>query len=216
LGMDQRAAHATSLAAIVPIAASGVGGYALEGSIDWTATALLAGGSAAGANIGTRALQRLSEQTLRRAFAGFMVLAAIALLLHISEGTGRGEIDAALAGGFIAVGVVSGVLAGLLGVGGGIVIVPALVLLFAVPNAVAKGTSLAVIIPTAVVGTVQNVRRGAADLAVAGTVGFGGVVAAFAASLVSVRLDPRLSAVLFAVLLVAVAARLLVKREART
>jgi uncharacterized membrane protein YfcA len=216
LGMAQRTAHATSLAAIVPIAASGVAGYALEGSVDWAAAVWLAAGSAAGAVIGAGALQRLSQPTLRRAFAGLLLLSAIALLLHATEGAGRGDLDPALVTGLLAAGVFSGILAGLLGVGGGIVIVPALVLLFAIPNAVAKGISLLVIIPTAVAGTAYNVRKKTADLPTAAWVGLGGVVAAFAASLASVRLDPRLSSILFAVLLLAVAGRMLARRADRT
>jgi uncharacterized protein len=212
LYMGQRLAHATSLAAIIPIAASAVAGYALEGSIDWPAAAWLAVGAAVGAVLGARALQRLSEQALRRTFAGFLLVSALALLLHLSDGTGRGELGPALAAGLLVAGILSGVLAGLLGVGGGIVIVPTLILLFSLPNAVAKGTSLVVILPTAVAGTLHNVRKRAADLVTAAWVGLGGVIAAFAASLLSVRLDPRISSVLFAVLLVAVAARLLARR----
>lgn len=212
LGMAQRSAHATSLAAIIPIAASGVAGYALEGSVDWAAGAWLGAGSAAGAVVGTRALQRLSQMTLRRAFAGFLLLSALALLLHVSEGSGRGDLSPAMAAGLIAAGVFAGILAGLLGVGGGIVIVPVLVLLFSIPDAAAKGTSLLVIIPTAVAGTAYNVKKRTADLPTAAWVGLGGVAAAFGASLASVRLDPRLSSILFAVLLVAVAAQLLARR----
>lgn len=212
LRMGQRLAHATSLAAIIPIAASAVAGYALEGSIDWAAAAWLAGGAAMGAVAGARMLQRISEAALRRTFAGFLLLSALALLLHITDGPGRAEIGPALAAGFVLAGVMSGVLAGLLGVGGGIVVVPALILLFAMPNAVAKGTSLVVILPTALAGTLQNVKHGA-DLVTAGWVGLGGVVAAFAASLVSVRLDPRVSSVLFAGLLVVVAVRMLTRRQ---
>jgi hypothetical protein len=211
LRMSQRLAHATSLAAIVPIAASGVAGYALEGSVDWPAAAWLASGATAGAVVGAGALHRLSELTLGRAFAGFMLLSAVALLLHVSDGAGRGDLGPALAAALVAMGAASGVLAGLLGVGGGILIVPALILLFALPNAVAKGTSLVVIIPTAMAGTVHNVRKHAADLVAAGWIGLGRVAAAFAASLVSVRLDPRLSSVLFAVLLATVAGRLLAR-----
>lgn len=209
IGMAQRSAHATSLAAIIPIAASGVAGYALEGSVDWAAGAWLAAGSAAGAVAGTRALQRLSQPALRRAFAGFLLLSALALLLHVSEGSGRGDLRPALVVGLLAAGVLAGGLAGLLGVGGGIVIVPVLVLLFSFPDAVAKGTSLFVIIPAAAAGTAYNVKKRTADLPTAAWVGLGGVVAAFGASLASVRLDPRLSSILFAILLVAVAARML-------
>lgn len=214
--MAQRTAHATSLAAIIPIAAAGVAGYAVEGSVDWAAGAWLAAGSAAGAVVGTRALQRLSQLALGRAFAGFMLLSALALLLHVSEGPGRGDLGPAMAAGLLVAGVLAGVLAGLLGVGGGILIVPVLVLLFSIPDAVAKGTSLLVIIPTAMAGTAYNVRKRTADLPTAAWVGLGGVVAAFGASLASVRLDPRLSSILFAVLLVAVAARLLARPPNRS
>jgi uncharacterized membrane protein YfcA len=49
--------------------------------------------------------------------------------------------------GLLALGVVSGAFAGLVGVGGGIVIVPALVFLFGMPQHMAQGTSLALLLP---------------------------------------------------------------------
>ncbi len=207
-GMAQRKAHATSLAAIVPIAVAAALGYAIEGAVDWMAALLLTVGAAVGTVAGTRALRRLPERTLRIAFAGFMLLAAALLPVEVTS-VGTTTIDVGVSALLVAVGVVAGALAGLLGVGGGIVMVPALVLLASVPQAVAKGTSLAVIVPTALVGTIQNVRRGDADLSVAAVAGGAGVLFAFLASLVSVRMDPLLSAVLFGLLLVAVAARLL-------
>ncbi len=107
--------------------------------------------------------------------------------------------------------MVSGAVAGLLGVGGGIVIVPALVLLFSIPDAVAKGTSLLVIIPTGLVGTISNVRAANANLPVATVVGVFGAVSAFGGSQLSTLLPPRVSRLLFALLLLAVAAQLLVR-----
>ena len=206
--MEQRRAHGTSLAAIVPIATGGVIGYAVEGSVDWPAAGLLAAGSAAGAVAGTHWLNVVSERALRRGFAAFLVLGAIGLLLHVSAQVDRAPLSIVLAGALVAVGIISGVLAGLLGVGGGIVMVPAMVFLLSVPDAVAKGTSLVVIIPTAVVGTIRNARAGNADLRLAAITGAAGVAAAFAASLLAVRLDPGVSAALFAALLAIVAARM--------
>ncbi len=111
--------------------------------------------------------------------------------------------------GLVAVGVVAGTLSGLLGVGGGVVTIPALVLLVGVPAAVAKGSSLAVIIPTAVEGTRRNVARHNADLRTAAVVGVSGTASSFLASLLSVGLDEELSNRLFAGLLLVVAAKLL-------
>jgi uncharacterized membrane protein YfcA len=115
----------------------------------------------------------------------------------------------------VVVGMVAGALAGLLGVGGGIVMVPGLVLLAGVPQSVAKGTSLLVIIPTALVGTVRNVSHGDVDLPVALVVGLAGLVTSFVASILAVKMNPILSAVLFGALLVTMAGRLLLAARGR-
>ena len=211
MAMDQRLAHGTSLAAIVPIALAGVGGYALEDAVDWAAGGLLVIGAAAGALIGTRALRTIRERWLRALFGILLIAAAVRLFFPVPEAMGRGPLDAAGVFGLIAIGMVSGAVAGLLGVGGGIVIVPALVLLFSVPDGLAKGTSLLVIIPTGLVGTISNVRAGNVNLSVAGIVGGVGVASAFGASLLSTALSGRLSRILFALLLLTVAAQMLLR-----
>jgi uncharacterized membrane protein YfcA len=211
MGMGQRLAHGTSLAAIAPIAVAGVAGYAIQDSIDWIAAGLITLGAASGAIIGTRALRSISPRALRLAFVAFLLVTAIRLLVDVPQAAGRGSLDALMVIGLIALGVVSGTLAGLLGVGGGIVIIPVLVLLFSVPDVIAKGTSLAVIIPTAMVGTVRNMAHGNADLPVAAVVGLFGVASAFGASQLAVRLSPTLSGVLFATLLLAVAANMILR-----
>jgi uncharacterized protein len=215
LGMPQRRAHATSLAAIVPIAAAGAAGYAVDGAVDWGAAGLLIAGSAAGAVAGTHALSRIPEGHLRIIYALFLLAAAAALPLGVRAGDGAVSIDLTAGVLLVGLGVVAGAMAGLLGVGGGIVMVPGLVLVASVPQEVAKGTSLAVIIPTALVGTVRNVRRGDVELPVAAAVGLAGVVTSFLASILSLRMDPLVAAVLFGALLIAMAIRLLLAARGR-
>lgn len=60
----------------------------------------------------------------------------------------------------LGIGVVSGIVAALCGVGGGVVMVPAFVFLLAMPQRQAVATSLAIIIPTALMATTQNSRHG--------------------------------------------------------
>lgn len=207
--MEQRRAHATSLAAIVPIALAGVVGYALDDAVDWAAAGLLTAGAIAGTVAGTRFLRRVPERGLRIIFALFLLISAAFLPFEATSTKPLGELDLLAAAALVGVGLLAGGLAGLLGVGGGIVMVPALVLVLAEPQVIAKGTSLAVIVPTAAAGTISNLRAGLADVRTAAAVGLAGVVAAYAASLLALRLDPLLSAVLFALLLVAMAIRLL-------
>lgn len=67
----------------------------------------------------------------------------------------------------LGIGVLSGVIAALCGVGGGVVMVPAFVMLLKLPQKTAVATSLAIIIPTALMATTQNARSGYVDWKVA-------------------------------------------------
>ena len=77
---EQRRAHATSLAAIVPIAAAGAVVYAADISVDLQVGALLALGSILGAPIGARLLARSAESTLKVAFGVLQILIGIWLV----------------------------------------------------------------------------------------------------------------------------------------
>jgi len=208
LRMDQRLAHGTSLAAVLPIAVSSTLGYALGDKLDWPVAALIAVGAVGGAVIGTQVLHVLPQRALAMCFTVLLALTAVRLVLDHSDAGGRADLGLAAAAGLLALGLASGMLAGLLGVGGGIIMVPVLVVLFHVPPAVAKGTSLAVIVPTSIIGTWRNRRKGNADLPVALVVGLAGVISAFAASQISIGMSETVSNVLFAVLLVVVAVRM--------
>jgi uncharacterized protein len=79
--LSQHQAHATSLAAIVPIAAVAGTRFAIDGSVDWSAAALLSAGTLLGAPVGAWLLARSSAGTLNLAFGGFMLIVAARLLL---------------------------------------------------------------------------------------------------------------------------------------
>jgi uncharacterized membrane protein YfcA len=86
----------------------------------------------------------------------------------------------------VAVGVVAGAYAGLLGVGGGIVIVPAMVLLLDQPQRVAEGTSLLAIVGTAFVAARAHRRNRLILSRWAGLLAMGGVGGAVLGSLIAV------------------------------
>ena len=208
LGFDQRLAHGTSLAAVLPIAISSLTSYALEDEVDWTFGALLAVGAVMGAVIGTHILDRLPHDALAIAFAVLLAATAIRLLFDHSEGSGRADLTAVSVVLVVFIGFLTGVLAGLLGVGGGIFVVPAMVVGFGIPAAMAKGTSLFMIVPTSIMGTWRNRKNGNVDLRVAVILGLAGVVSAFIAGKISVGMSEQLSNTLFAILLLIVAARM--------
>jgi hypothetical protein len=211
--MEQRLAHGTSLAATGPLALAGLVGYAIAGEVDWTIALLLLIGSLVGAVIGTSLLKGLSTRWLTYGFAVLLVLTAVRMLIETPAGSGRAAIGVGGAAGLAGIGLFTGSIAGLMGVGGGIVMVPAQMMLFSIPAVLAKGTSLAVIVPTAALGTFRNLRNGNADLVTALRVGASGAVFSYLASQVSLGLDARVSSVLFGLLLLAAATRMVVRQR---
>jgi len=73
-------------------------------------------------------------------------------------------------------GVAAGTVAGLFGVGGGIIMVPLLVLLFGYEQHIAQGTSLAVMLPLSVAGCWRYAAKGNVEWGVAVALGIGAVV----------------------------------------
>lgn len=160
---DQRRASATSLLAIVATALSGSVSYLLTPGFDfgqlWFA-ALIALGSLTCAPLGSAAMRVLPVATIRLVFATVLVLTAISLFVTLPSRETVLEWSIPVGLGLIALGCVMGFLAGLLGVGGGLIAVPALVLVFGVSDLLAKALSLVAMVPAAITGTVGNVRAG--------------------------------------------------------
>ena len=109
----------------------------------------------------------------------------------------------------IAVGLAAGVLSAALGVGGGIVYVPALVTLFAFAQHEAQGTSLAVIIPTMVVAAFVHARAGRVDWHTVVPLGITAVIGGFLGAQAALALEAPLLRKLFAGLLVIASIRML-------
>src|SRR3712207_648885 len=93
LAMDQRRAHGTSLAAIVPIAIAGVAGFVLDDAVDWPVAAAIIVGAIGGSLIGTTALQVIPQRGLRIAFIAFLLATAARMVVATPDATGRGELD---------------------------------------------------------------------------------------------------------------------------
>jgi uncharacterized protein len=205
--MGQRLAHGTSLAAVVPISVASLVSYAAHGNVDWSVALWLAIGAVAGAVIGTRLLHVLPQRTVAIIFVVVLVASALRLFLA-TEADGRGNLTPASLIALVVVGLLTGILAGLLGVGGGIIMVPAMILLFGLEPVVAKGTSAAVIIAAAVMGTWRNRANDNTDLRAAAVIGGAGIVTAALGSTLADRMSDDMSNILFASLLLVVAARL--------
>jgi uncharacterized protein len=110
--------------------------------------------------------------------------------------------------GLAAFGVATGAAAGLLGVGGGILMVPFLTLAIGLSQHAAEATSLVVVLPTAIAASLALRRRGVGDLGVALRFGVLGTVGGVAGALLALTLPGSALRVVFAGFLALVGIRL--------
>jgi uncharacterized membrane protein YfcA len=125
----------------------------------WTVVVNLLAGSLAGAWLGATWATRMRSATLYRVLAGLLVLIAVALAAnHLGTITAVGldAVPRAIAG--LAAGVGIGVVAALMGVAGGELLIPTIVLLYGVDIKLAGSLSLAVSLPTMLVAFARYSR----------------------------------------------------------
>lgn len=210
LGYSTRIAAGTSLFAVVLPSLTGVLSYAIEGNVNLLMAVLLAAGSIVGAPIGSWLLTVLSQRVVRWGFIVFMLLVIASLFIVVPARDAVVEIDWSLGAGLVVLGLFTGVMSGLLGIGGGVVVVPLLVVLFGASDLMAKGTSLLMVIATGTSGTIANLRRKNVDPPSALVIG---VVAALATPLgvwAAYTLEPAVANIVFAAFLGLVIIRMLV------
>ncbi|HEV7677994.1 MAG TPA: sulfite exporter TauE/SafE family protein [Candidatus Dormibacteraeota bacterium] len=109
----------------------------------------------------------------------------------------------------ILIGIGSGVISGMLGVGGGILMVPSMVLFLGMTQHLAEGTSLLVIIPTALVGAFVHWRHGLVLLVPAAVMGAGGIAGAVLGSHIALSFSGSTLRTIFVVYLIAMGLRMI-------
>ena len=175
-----RGAQAGGLVVVIAASVIGLAAYLRRGQVRWRAG--LAFGAAAGVSsfAGSLLARQMNPDVLLLAFAPVMVLGALAMVgerarAEASFQPWRLGVSRGSASRVIALGLAVGWLTGLFGVGGGFVIVPALVLGLGFGVTEAVGTSLLVIIIGSLVALAERLHGGGVDW---------GVIAPFAAAAV--------------------------------
>ena len=213
-----RKAAGSSLAAIVPIAIVAASVYYFgSGSpqLDVRVAIAVMVGSSAGAVAGSFFARSAPERALK------LVLVAVLLVGALKEGhdavlgaattaqngaptefSAIGYLEIALVGVFV------GAVSGLTGVGGGVLMVPSLVLLFGVGQRIAQGTSLLAILPTAGFGALVHRHHGNLDDGAAARMAGAGIPASLVGATIALLLPQRALAGLFGLLLVVMAYRM--------
>lgn len=164
LRMTQHVAHGTSLVVITGTAALAAALYSFSEPISAPLVAALAAGAVIGAFGGARGAARLPALQLRQVFGIFLIAISLRILFWRPADpllVLSGWHEEAVAG---VIGLAGGLCSGALGVGGGSIFVPALVLLLGTGQHEAQGISLWVVVAASVSGAWSYLRLGAVDV----------------------------------------------------
>jgi len=161
LKLDQHRAHGTSLVALVFTGISGAIAYGMKGAVDVTAAVLMAVTAVVTARAGAHFAHSLAEWKLKRSFGGFLVFVSLLMLLKpylpAVPGLDAGWPKVTV---LLLTGVLTGFLSGMMGVGGGTIMVPAMVLLAGFTQHLAQGSSLLAMVPAGAAGACTHYRLG--------------------------------------------------------
>lgn len=214
--------HGTSTLPNVSAAIAGSTVYALHGArVDVVAGAGLMAGGVIGAVVGAKLVARIPEWILKALFV-FVLLATAAKLLLSAGGIDPSAGEALLPGGVLShvpsviaigsvVGFVVGAWSAALGLGGGLLTVPAMLVLFGSELHVAEGTSLMVMLPNALVAAATHLRQGTADAPIGFRLAVFALPGTVLGALLALALNARWLALVFGSYLVFIAVREIVR-----
>lgn len=166
LGAPPIVALATPLPAIFPTALAGAFTYRRRGEVDMRAAAWLAGPGLVGAAAGALLTEWVTTSLLLLATATLLAWQAVRILGDARRPSEQRDATEASPALLAVAGAGAGLVSGLLGVGGGIVIVPFLAGWLGMPLKRALGTSLLAIVALVVPGTIVHAALGNIDLGI--------------------------------------------------
>lgn len=210
--------HGTAGAANIAVTGVGAATFALAGSaIDLQAGTGLVIGGTIGAVFGARLILRMSETFLRWLFVSILLVTVAKLGLGIigaDPTQGGALLPPALVANLwftlpvsLLLGFFIGAWSAGLGMGGGLLAVPVLMLLFGTSLVVAEGTSLLMFFPNALVGSYVHARQGTANVPVGMRLNIGALPGACMGALLALSLDARILGAVFATFALTIAIR---------
>ncbi len=211
VGLGVHEATTASLAVVAAAASTGAVGQAQRGTVCWSSAAWFSAAAAVGGVLGAVLNRAVSGTTLLLLFSAVMILAARATWERAGSGPAAVQgCPKASPKYLLPIGFVVGALTGLVGVGGGFVIVPALIVGLSFGVREAMSTSMAIVAAVSVFGLLAHLAAGGSlDVPVALTMGgaavIGGLLGPGLADRVSTPVLGRSFAVLVALVAVGVA-----------
>ncbi|RZU53559.1 hypothetical protein EV385_5488 [Krasilnikovia cinnamomea] len=216
-GQPLAAAVPTSLLVVGISSATALLPRLRAGLVQWRIAGIVGATGAAAAFAGAAVNHLLDPRIVLVGFAALMVAAGLRMLRETGDSGG----DCALPGGginwrgclpkSIGTGIAVGFLTGLFGVGGGFLIIPALVLLLGLDMPAAVATSLVIIVINSAAGFAAHAGDAAIDYRIAAAFTLTAIAGSLAAARIASRIPTRRLQRLFAYLVLAVAAFVIIR-----
>ncbi|NDL65852.1 sulfite exporter TauE/SafE family protein [Acerihabitans arboris] len=177
-GMDQHLAQGTALIMVTPNVMIGFLRYRQRNKIDLRQTLVLCLYATVSAWFAAQMATAIAGERLQKFFAAFLlVLAAYYIWQWFNSRSHPAAAPAKLSAKFLPVlGVASGFMSGIFTIGGGLVVVPALVMLFGFTQTQAQGIALALVVPGALAALFSYAHAGQVDWIIGLPLAVGGVV----------------------------------------
>ncbi|WP_042859309.1 sulfite exporter TauE/SafE family protein [Dickeya sp. NCPPB 3274] len=212
-GMNQHLAQGTALIMITPNVLIGFLRYRQRNKIDTRMTLMLCAFATVSAYLAAHIASAIQVDNLQKAFAIFLlVLAAYYIWQWINSQRSR-KPTSVLSNRYLpALGVASGFMSGIFTVGGGLVVVPALVTLFGFTQTQAQGIALALVVPGALAALVSYTQAGNVDWATGIPLAVGGILSVSWGVALAHKLPVAVLRLAFCLVLVGVALVMLVAK----
>jgi hypothetical protein len=116
--------------------------------------------------------------------------------------------------GLMVLGIIAGYFSGLVGIGGGVIIVPALVLLFGFTQYAAQGTTLALLVPPiGILAVWKYYQKGFVDIKTASVICLGFVIGGYLGSITAVNIPEETLRKIFAILLIVLGIKMFITKN---
>ncbi len=202
LGLGVHEATATSLVIVGMTALVGAVPHARAGRVAFDTAVLFGVAGIGGAFAGTWLNQQVSGPVILALFGVLMLAVSLRMVRRTPpSGAGQARDTPRSRWPILAAGVIVGLMTGFFGVGGGFLIVPALVLFLGLPMRLAVGTSLVIIAINSAAGIVAHLGSGEMELGLAALFVAGGLAGTYLGARVHGQLDEERLSRAFAVLI---------------
>jgi uncharacterized membrane protein YfcA len=206
LALDARLAIGTSSFVNVMVSCAACPNYLTRGLASPRAAGIIASTAIILARFGATVTSKVNSKRLKKVFGSYLVVASLLVAAKVAgiltaSSTASGAAAAASLPGLACLGSATGFLSGLLGVGGGTILVPALTLGFGIPQLEAQGCSLLGMIPSSLVSSLTHLQKGNVDKKLVGFVAGGALLGSLAGSNLAPVLPLKALRIIFSIVL---------------